>query len=370
MHPASNPKGHNPMPRRPENPVRTHGRNLAEIHARLLALDRRIAAVLRPRPVLRSETRLVASWLSEVTRDVELMTIAFSDEERQVQALAMELQRRLSARAAAIADCLWPNPATVEGALPALAHQHALTTTIWRATMPVFRRAMLPQIQDRLAATSDELQRLKLTSPLRRPALEAAIEAWRVELPGLARGNLADEQRRKAWLRLSERLLRRPTPLVWGPSHCDRMLLLAQGLSASGAEETRLMEYRAEWERLGSESAILRREATPELLVEATQRELALLLALMRRETRALELAPSVVEQQQAAGDERMVRRARQMTWALRLLASEETLLRLVQAQIPVVSGVWTQLARAEWWLHRHTAIERSTESRLGVDAE
>jgi hypothetical protein len=142
-----------------------------------------MAAVLRPRPVLRSETRLVATWLADVTRDVQRMTIAFSNEERQVQNLALELQRRLTARAEAIADCLWPDPATVDGALPALAHRHALTTTLWRATMPVFRRLMLPQIQDRLATTSDELQRLKRTSPLRRPALEAAIEAWRPPRP-------------------------------------------------------------------------------------------------------------------------------------------------------------------------------------------
>jgi hypothetical protein len=329
-----------------------------------------MATVLRPRPVLRSETRLVASWLSEVTRDVELMTIAFSDEERQVQALAMELQRRLSARATAIADCLWPNPATEVGALPALAHQHALTTTIWRATMPVFRRAMLPQIQDRLAATKDQLQRLKLTSPLRRPALEAAIEAWRIELPGLAGGNLADEQRRKAWLRLSERLLRRPTPLVWGPSHCDRMLLLADGLSSAADDRFRMSEYMGEWQRWSVESGRLRREATPELLVEATQRELALLLALVGRETRELERTAAGRAQTMVKDEDRLVQRARQMTWALRLVASEETLLRLVQAQIPVVSGVWTQLARVEWWLHRHTAIERSAESKSAAVAD
>jgi hypothetical protein len=348
------------MPRRPENPVLTHGRNTAAIYERLLALESRMTAVLRPRPVLRSETRLVATWLTLVTGDLQQMTIAFSDAEREVQKLAMALQRRLSARAAAIADCVWPDPASPTGALAAAAHRHALTMTLWRATLPVFRHAMLPAIQQRLADSAAELQQWHGSSILRRPALEASVEAWRRELPGMVTSAVtsADEQRATAWLRLSSRLLGRATLLVWGPAHCERMLHLSEGIPPDANAGDALRAGRTSWSRLGSESIALRQRATPDELVSAAARELSLLLQAVRRHTRELEKKDADGSRPEMSGGERLEYRARQMAWALRLLATDELLHRLVQSGLEVPGPVWTEMARVEWWLHRHTATD------------
>ncbi|MBU6160396.1 MAG: hypothetical protein KGO50_04700 [Myxococcales bacterium] len=352
------------MPRRPANPVLTHGRNTAAIYVRLLVLEQRMTAVLRPRPVLRSETRLVAAWLAQVTDDLQQMTIAFSDAEREVQTLAVKLQRRLSARVASIADCVWPDPASPTGALAAVAHRHALTMTLWRATLPVFRHAMLPAIEQRLADSAAELKRQGESSGLRRPALEASVQAWMRELPGMVTTPVtgADEQRATAWRRLSSRLLGRATLLVWGPAHCERMVHLSEGLSPDASVDDALRAGRASWSQLGRESTALRQRATPDELVTAAARELALLLQAVRRQTRALEKADGDGSRADMSGGEQLELRARQMAWALRLLATDELLHRLVQSGLEVPSQVWTELARVEWWLHRHTATDRLAE--------
>jgi len=360
------------MPRRPENPVLTHGRNTAAIYERLLALERRMNAVLRPRPVLRSETRLVTAWLTQATRDVEQMTIAFTEVEREVQTLAVKLQRRLSARAAAIADCMWPDPASPTGALAAAAHRHALTMTLWRATLPVFRHAMLPAIQQRLADSASELKRLSESSGVRRPALEASVEAWLRELPGMVTPPAAnaEEQRATAWRRLSSRMLGRPTLLVWGPAHCERMVQLSVGLSDTAQTSEAVSGGRDAWNRLANESISLRQNATADEMVMATAQELSRLLNAVRRHTRTLEAADTERSDPAVLNDDVFELRARQMTWALRLLATEELLERLVQAGLEVPGPVWTELARAEWWLHRHTATDALVELGLADNVQ